>query len=216
MPWFSGRYLRLLFNIIYIVSNKAEGKSSYAPVHSNWPARGFGTCLPGPGPVAGSPYTAFTSALSCGRNDDAGLCHDIRLGAALSQVDVGYSGIFHGGRQIVEWRSVDHLIGKALVDDFAAVDAVQPAHHANHRIFIERYHFAALQCRALCRRIAIGNDLLAFRGLGCALPCASACGYSHSPYSLVGRPLQEYLKQKIQEYREDAEKMGVRIWRNRP
>ncbi|KFJ12678.1 hypothetical protein DR66_3882 [Delftia acidovorans] len=36
------------------------------------------------------------------------------------------------------------------------------------------------------------------------------------PYSLVGRPLQEYLKQKIQEYREDAEKMGVRIWRNRP
>lgn len=28
------------------------------------------------------------------------------------------------------------------------------------------------------------------------------------PYSLVGRPLQEY--------REDAEKMGVRIWRNRP
>lgn len=35
------------------------------------------------------------------------------------------------------------------------------------------------------------------------------------PYSLVGRPLQEYLKQKIQEYREDAEKMGVRIWRNR-
>ena len=36
------------------------------------------------------------------------------------------------------------------------------------------------------------------------------------PYSLVGRPLQEYLKQKIQEYREEAEKMGVRIWRNRP
>lgn len=36
------------------------------------------------------------------------------------------------------------------------------------------------------------------------------------PYSLVGRPLQEYLKQKIQEYREEAEKMGVRIWRSRP
>lgn len=36
------------------------------------------------------------------------------------------------------------------------------------------------------------------------------------PFSLVGTPLQEYLKQKVHEYREDAEKMGLRIWRAHP